>query len=62
MDVYVMVLESDGSHAGAAITAASTALADASCELYDLVPACHVVRAALGMLTVVVVGVGGGER
>uniref|UniRef100_A0A7S3QKY0 Uncharacterized protein n=1 Tax=Dunaliella tertiolecta TaxID=3047 RepID=A0A7S3QKY0_DUNTE len=44
MDVYVMVLESDGSHVGAATTAASTALADASCELYDMVPACHVVR------------------
>eukprot|EP00983_Pelagomonas_calceolata_P062035 1147111-Pelagomonas_calceolata.AAC.4 len=42
MDVYVMVLESDGSHVGAATTAASTALADASCELYDMVPACHV--------------------
>lgn len=43
MDVHVMVLESDGSHVGAATTAASTALADASCELFDLVPACHVV-------------------
>ena len=43
MDVHVMVLESDGAHVGAATTAASTALADASCELYDMVPACHVV-------------------
>lgn len=44
MDVYVMVLESDGAHLGAAMTAASAALADAACELCDLVPACHVVR------------------
>ena len=43
MDVYVMVLESDGAHVGAAMTAASAALADAACELCDLVPACHVV-------------------
>lgn len=43
LDVYVTIIETDGSHLGAAITAASAALADASSELYDLVPACHVV-------------------
>ena len=44
VDVFVMVLESGGSDLAVAITAASVALADAGIELFDLVPACHVVR------------------
>lgn len=39
-----MVLEAGGGETGAAITAASAALADAGIELRDLAPACHVAR------------------
>lgn len=43
VDVYCLVLESGGSDAAVAITAASLALADAGIEMYDLVSACCVV-------------------
>ncbi|KAG1662990.1 hypothetical protein FOA52_000561 [Chlamydomonas sp. UWO 241] len=44
VDVFVMVLQSGGSDLAVAVTAASVALADAGIELYDLVPACKVVK------------------
>jgi exosome complex component MTR3 len=44
VDVFALILESGGSDLAVAITAASVALADASIELFDLVPACQVVR------------------
>jgi exosome complex component MTR3 len=44
IDVYVTVIESDGSALSAAITCASMALADAGIEMYDLVVSCSVVR------------------
>lgn len=40
MDVYVTVLENDGSALAAALSAASVALADAGVEMYDLVVGC----------------------
>jgi exosome complex component MTR3 len=40
IDIYIVVLQADGGELGAAITAASLALADAGIELYDLVAAC----------------------
>ncbi|KAK7488954.1 hypothetical protein BaRGS_00019758 [Batillaria attramentaria] len=40
VDVYVRVLENDGSALSAAITCASVALADAGIEMYDLVVGC----------------------
>ncbi|KAK7091090.1 exosome complex component MTR3-like [Littorina saxatilis] len=40
VDVFVTVLENDGSALSAAITCASLALADAGIEMYDLVVAC----------------------
>ncbi|MEW5300326.1 MAG: hypothetical protein WDW36_003263 [Sanguina aurantia] len=43
-DVSVMVLEAGGADLAVAITAASVALADAGLELFDLAPACQVVR------------------
>mmetsp|Transcript_13373 Transcript_13373/g.22238 ORF Transcript_13373/g.22238 Transcript_13373/m.22238 type:complete len:297 (-) Transcript_13373:93-983(-) len=42
VDVFVLVLQSDGSVLPAAITAASLALADAGIELFDLVSSCSV--------------------
>lgn len=42
LDVYVLVLQSDGSILPASIMAASLALSDAGVELYDLVAACSV--------------------
>jgi len=42
VDVFVLVLQSDGSVLPAAITAASLALADARIELFDLVSSCSV--------------------
>mmetsp|Transcript_27910 Transcript_27910/g.61247 ORF Transcript_27910/g.61247 Transcript_27910/m.61247 type:complete len:235 (+) Transcript_27910:128-832(+) len=44
IDVFVMVLESGGSDLAAAVCAASVALADAGIEVWDLVPACQVVK------------------
>jgi exosome complex component MTR3 len=44
LDVYALVLESDGGTLAATITAASLALADAGVELFDLVPACAVAK------------------
>lgn len=40
LSVFVLVVEADGGHLGAAITAASLALADAHVECYDLVAGC----------------------
>lgn len=40
LDVYVLVLEDDGSVLSAAITCASLAIADAGIEMFDLVSAC----------------------
>lgn len=45
MDISIMVLEKGGGEVGAAITAASAALADAGVEMRDVTPGCHVVRA-----------------
>ena len=42
VDVFVLVLQSDGSVLPAAITAASLALADAGIEMFDLVSSCGV--------------------
>jgi len=42
VDVFVMVLQNDGGVLGAAVMAASLALADSGVELYDLVSACSV--------------------
>ncbi|ELR23015.1 3' exoribonuclease family, domain 1 domain containing protein [Acanthamoeba castellanii str. Neff] len=42
LDVFVLVLEESGGMVGAAITAASLALADAGIEMYDLVASCSV--------------------
>lgn len=42
VDIFVVVLENDGSALEAAITCASMALADAGIELYDFVAACSV--------------------
>jgi len=42
VDVFALVLESNGGVLGAAITAASLALADAGVEMYDLVASCSV--------------------
>eukprot|EP00562_Extubocellulus_spinifer_P007769 CAMPEP_0178507044 /NCGR_PEP_ID=MMETSP0696-20121128/20011_1 /TAXON_ID=265572 /ORGANISM="Extubocellulus spinifer, Strain CCMP396" /LENGTH=329 /DNA_ID=CAMNT_0020136509 /DNA_START=249 /DNA_END=1238 /DNA_ORIENTATION=+ len=42
VDVFVLVLQSDGSVLPSAITAASLALADAGIELFDLVSSCSV--------------------
>jgi exosome complex component MTR3 len=47
IDVFVLVLEESGGMVGAAITAASLALADAGIEMYDLVASCSVVRLPL---------------
>lgn len=46
IDVYVQILESDGTNASlaAGITCASMALADAGIEMLDLVTACASVR------------------
>ena len=44
LDVYCLILESGGSDAAVAITAASLAIADAGIDMYDLVSACSVVR------------------
>jgi exosome complex component MTR3 len=44
VDVFVMVLESGGADLAVAITAASVALADTGIELYDIVPACQVIK------------------
>jgi exosome complex component MTR3 len=44
IDVFALVLEQGGGMVGAAITAASLALADAGVEMYDLVASCSVVR------------------
>ena len=43
IDIFVMVLQADGSVLPAAITAASLALADAGVELFDLVASCGLV-------------------
>ena len=40
LSIFVLVVEADGGHLGAAITAASLALADAHVECYDLVAGC----------------------
>lgn len=42
IDVYTLVIESDGSALAAAISCASVALAAAGIEMYDLVSACTV--------------------
>jgi len=42
LEVYVMVLQGDGSVFAACVTAACLALADAGVEMYDLVSACSV--------------------
>jgi len=42
IDVFILVLEAAGGMVGAAITAASLALADAGVEMYDLVASCSV--------------------
>lgn len=42
IDVYVLLLEADGSSAAAAICVASLALANAGIEMRDLVSACSV--------------------
>jgi exosome complex component MTR3 len=42
LDVYVMVIESDGGSFGAAITSASLAIASAGIEMFDIVTACSV--------------------
>lgn len=42
LDIYVMVLQGDGSIFSAAVMSASLALADAGLELYDLVSCCTV--------------------
>ncbi|GAX75191.1 hypothetical protein CEUSTIGMA_g2635.t1 [Chlamydomonas eustigma] len=44
VDVFVMVLESGGADLAVAITAASVALADTGIELFDIVPACQVIK------------------
>lgn len=43
IDIYITVLENDGSDLAAAITCASMALADAGIEMYDLVAGCTVI-------------------
>jgi len=44
IDIYITVLENDGSDLAAAITCASMALADAGIEMYDLVAGCTMVE------------------
>ncbi len=44
IDIYILVIESDGGCLPAAITAASMALCNAGIESYDLVPSCSVVE------------------
>lgn len=48
VDVYCCILEAGGSELAVAVTAAALALADAGVAMYDLVPACSVVRLAPG--------------
>ena len=42
LDIYILVLQADGSIFPASVTAATLALADAGVELYDLVSSCQV--------------------
>jgi exosome complex component MTR3 len=42
IEIYIMVLQSDGGELGAAITCASLALADSGIELFGLVSGCCV--------------------
>lgn len=50
IEVHALVLQSDGAELGITISAASLALADARVELFDLVPACSVVRDDEGLI------------
>jgi len=58
VDVFVMVLQNDGGVLGAAVMAASLALADSGVELYDLVSACSVAVVPRHLTTV---GAGDGD-
>mmetsp|Transcript_19681 Transcript_19681/g.24271 ORF Transcript_19681/g.24271 Transcript_19681/m.24271 type:complete len:312 (+) Transcript_19681:226-1161(+) len=51
VDVFVMVLQDDGSVFAASVIAASMALADAGIEIYDLVSACSVAIVPRGVET-----------
>ncbi|XP_065844031.1 exosome complex component MTR3-like [Oscarella lobularis] len=50
IDVYVNIIQDGGNAFSAAMTCASTALADAGIEMYDLVPSCSVACKSSNML------------
>ncbi|XP_072029667.1 exosome complex component MTR3-like [Amphiura filiformis] len=50
LDIFVTVLQNDGSALGAALTCASAAVADAGIEMYDLVIGCQMRQAGETML------------